>query len=253
MKRVCFGLFAVLITFVNTAYSGDKLIFSSYSQGAPITWAKDGKLFGVGPEIVETIFTELGVSVESKVYPWKRVLMSAKRGDIDVIAGVYFTQERANYLEYCKPHYTTSDLVVIVAKGKVFPFNKWDDLIGMTGGILVGDSLGAEFDKFVAEKLNIVRVSNLIQGFKMLAKGRIDYMPMSRTMAEIQAKKFGFRNDIEILSMPINTEKLYIGISKKSPFRKYLPKVNQRLNQLKEQGVIEKLTQKYIKIASSEP
>ena len=251
-KSFYFTIVAVLFMFVNVVYSGDKLIFSAYPTGPPNFWVKDGKLIGVGPEVVETIFTELGVSVESRVYPWKRVLMLAERGDIDVIAGLYFTQERTDYLEYFEPHYTVNEQVIIVAKGKVFPFNKWDDLIGLKGGSLVGDSFGEEFDKFITEKLNIEGVGTLIQGFKMLVKGRIDYMPVSRDLAEIQARKVGVRNDIEILPMPINSEKMYMGISKKSPFLKYLPKVNQRLKQLNEQGVIEKLTLKYLKIVSSE-
>ena len=248
----CFAIAVVIVISANVAYSGDKLIFSAYSSAAPHFWVKDGNLIGVGPEVVETVFTELGVSVESRVYPWTRILMLAERGDIDVIAGLYFTSERAEFLEYCKPHYAVSEVVVIVAKGKVFSFNKWDDLVGLKGGALVGDSFGEEFDKFLTEKLNIEKVGSLIQGFKMLVKGRIDYIPMSRRVAEVQSRQFGFRNDIEILSTPIKTENIYMGISKKSPYLKYLPKVNQRLKQFTEQGVIDKLRLKYLKIASSE-
>jgi polar amino acid transport system substrate-binding protein len=186
-KSFYFTIAAVLFTFVNVAYSGDKLIFSAYPTAPPNFWVKDGKLIGVGPEVVETIFTELGISVESRVYPWKRALMLAERGEIDVIAGLYFTSERAEFLEYCKPHYAVSEVVVIVAKGKVFSFNKWDDLVGLKGGSLVGDSFGEEFDKFLTEKLNIEKVGSLIQSFKMLMKGRIDYMPMSRNKAEVHA------------------------------------------------------------------
>jgi polar amino acid transport system substrate-binding protein len=250
-KRFYFTIAAVLLTFVNIAYSEETLMFSSHPQGAPTAWAKDGKLIGVGPELVKIIFAELGISVESKVYPWKRALDYAKRGDIDVIAGAFLTPERAEYLEFCKPNYTTVDQVIIVAKGKMFQFGKWEDLIGLKGVAIVGDSFGKEFDEFMAEKLDVVRVSNLFQGFKMLEKGRINFMPGSRSFAEIQARKFGFRNKIEVLPMPINTEKLYIAISMKSPFRKYLSEVNKKLKQLKEDGIVEQLTQKYIKMASS--
>jgi hypothetical protein len=92
-KSFCFVLVAVIVISANVAYSGDKLIFSAYSSAAPHFWVKDGNLIGVGPEVVETVFTELGVSVESRVYPWKRILMLAERGDIDVVAGLYFTPE----------------------------------------------------------------------------------------------------------------------------------------------------------------
>jgi polar amino acid transport system substrate-binding protein len=251
-KSLYFTIIAVLVMFVNVAYSEDKLIFSAYSDAPPNFWVKDGKLIGVGPELVETIFVELGVPVESKIYPWKRLLMLAEQGDVDIVAGLYFTQERAEYLEYIKPHYMSTEVVVIVAKGKAFPFKKWDDLIGLKGGSLVGDSFGGEFDKFKTEKLNFEEVGTLIQGFEMLTKGRIDYMPMSRAKAEIQARKIGFRGDVEILPVPIKSEKLYMGISKKSPFLKYLPQINQRLKQLTEQGVYEKLDLKYLKIISSE-
>lgn len=96
-----------------------------------------------------------------------------------MIAGAFLTPERAEYLEFCKPNYTTVDQVIIVAKGKMFQFGKWEDLIGLKGVAIVGDSFGKEFDEFMAEKLDVVRGSNLFQGFKMLEKGRINFMPGS--------------------------------------------------------------------------
>jgi len=217
-----------------------------------MTWKSDGKIIGVGPELVRIIFGELGIPVKSRVQPWERTLESAKTGELDVIANIYFTRQRTKFLEYCSPHYSEAKTVVITKKGRKIPFTKWEDLIGLKGGTTVGDSWGEAFDRFMAEKLDVDRVNTSSQNLDKLQAGRIDYVIASGHSAVITAEKFGHSGKITIQPVPINSEKEYIAISKKSPYLKYLPNVNRKLAELIKSGTVEKLVQKYARKASSE-
>jgi len=58
---------------------------------------------------------------------------AAREGKVDIIFGVYFNDERASYLDYVRPAFMIDPVVVMVAKGKGFPFRGRQDLVGKEG------------------------------------------------------------------------------------------------------------------------
>lgn len=75
-------------------------------------------------------------------------------------------------------------------KGHQFKFENWDDLIGKTGGAIIGDSYGIEFDKFIEEHITLERVASIEQNFKKLERNRIAYMPFGLYSGLISAQNF---------------------------------------------------------------
>ncbi len=180
LKDLFFILVWMLSFFcAGTSYSMDTLIASGHPDFPPSMWRENEKIIGVGAEIACMIFTDLGIETEVKYTGnWKRVQRNAQEGEIDVIIAAYRTESREKYLHYFSIPLMYSSAHVWVWKGKGFLFNSWNDLVGKTGVAVIGASFGMKFDNIIAKHLDIRRVANHIQCFKLLESGRVDYFPL---------------------------------------------------------------------------
>lgn len=222
------------------------LIASGNPNYPPSSFARGERIEGAAAELLGIIFADLGLKVES-VYagPWKRVQVLAEEGRIDVITTIYKTPERERYLVYTRTPYMDDPNVIWVWKGREFAFDAWEDLKGKTGGAIVGDSYGKDFDAYIAENLNIERVASFEQNMKKLESGRIDYVPYGLYSGIMEAKASGYISKIERLPKPLPSEGLYIAFSAKSPYVKYADAVSDRIEALVRDGTVRRLVDKY--------
>jgi polar amino acid transport system substrate-binding protein len=204
------------------------VLASGHPDWAPIMYKDGNNISGIGPNLTRAIFKEMGLNVKI-VYAgsWDVVLEKAKHGELDVIVGLYKTEEREEYLCFSEP-YATDPVVLFLNENNLFDYNKKEDLVGKKGVATVGDSYGQEIDDFiVAENLNISRVSNPEEAFKRLQDGKVDYFIYSayagdRVIAE--KKLLGFEKSKIVSSQPF-----YIGVSKKSKYADRIPEINAAL------------------------
>jgi polar amino acid transport system substrate-binding protein len=248
--RILIGLFViiVLVYFVASYFSKDKLpkelIASGHPAWPPIMYQRGDQIVGAGPEIAQKIFSDLGIKVTSKYEgTWDTVQRKAKDGSIDILFAAYKTKEREAYMNYSIP-YTVDPVVLVVKKGKAFPYNKWEDLINKKGVVTTGDSYGQDFDNFIKEKLSVEKVTTPKEAFYLLDQEKVDYF----VYALYSAQDYIFKNKIsdkaEIISKYISAENFYLTISKKSPFLKLMPKVNSLLEKYIKDGVIKQIIEK---------
>jgi len=232
---VIMPLVALLIA--SNAYSRDELLVTA----APSIWAgtPGSQLEGTVIELTTQMFSELNVTIKGTYLPWNRALEYMKEGKVDVIATIFHTDERAKYMDFSIP-YVKIPTVIVVAKGKTFPFKKLNDLVGLQGLMSLGASLGKSFNHF-APNLNILQVTNETQIIGMLTLERADYGIGSKYIFLSHAKKSGKLNDIEFLPTPVNSRGLRFGISKKSPFIGYLETLNKKIKQGHKSGLIESI------------
>ncbi len=246
MKKLCISIMAVLI-FSGYAHSRDKLIVTAAESIYAKQVTVDGELRLEGPavKLVTHIFKDFKIPVDTKVIPWKRAMVGLKSGKIDAMITFLYSKERTEFFAFTDD-YDSADTSIFVKKGNAFPFKKWDDLIGLKGLRIEGRSEGPEFDTFREENLDITQVTALTNIIKMIALGRYDYAVDKRYDIIMEAKRNGLWEKIEILSMPVKSNKIRIGFSKKSPFVKYVPEVNKKIAALKADGTIEKWIQEVL-------
>jgi polar amino acid transport system substrate-binding protein len=103
--------------------------------------------------------------------------------------------------------------VVWVRKGQGFPYSGWEDLRGRTGGTLVHNSFGQQFDAFAKANLNVEEVPSLIQAFQKLLLGRTDYVLYERYPGVALANTQGMLESLETLEPPISSEGLYLTLA----------------------------------------
>ncbi len=243
MKKIVL-VFLLSFLLCSPAHAGDSLIISA----APSVYAQPegDHLAGPAVDLITKIFQEFNVPVETKIIPWVRALEEVKTGDIDAVLTLFYTKERTEFIDYL-PHYYEVQAAVIVPKGRAFSYSTWEDLIEKKGIMIKGDSQGEAFDTFAKEKLNIQRVPALKDMIRMLSLSQqIDYGIYTKEDCIVGARKADALDKIEILPTPLSSELLFIGFSKKSKFRKYIPEVNNRIIELRLNGTINKMIQESI-------
>lgn len=202
----------------------------------PSIWVQeDGdKITGPIVDILSEFFT--GVQIVAKKIPWARAIEHMKSGQLDLMPVIFYTPEREKSMAFSIP-YVEVPTVVFVAKGKLFPFTQFEDLIGRRGLIIRDDSISPEFNSF-RSKLNLTKVSDYKTMLKMLNAGRADYAVCAKYGFLIDAKRYGYEEKMESLPVPIASRSLHIAISKKSPFLDYLPEINSRLQVMHADGTM---------------
>ncbi len=253
MKKLLFAIIiATLLT--GAAHAGEckKIVITSDPEYPPISWQdteNPGKIIGVAIELAEKAFAEIGIPVESKyVGPWRRSLLKAEMGEIDMIAGLYRNEKRETYLEYVQPACMGDPAVIFVMKGKAFKYGKWDDLIGLTGGIRLGDSYGEAFDKFAKKKLELDRAARFELLFKKMQNGRNRYFLYGLYPGLAQAEEAGVREQLEYLPNPVTNEGIYMAFSKISLCKSHKLYLGKKIQEYVEAQIPEALVEKYLKI-----
>ncbi len=228
-----------------SVHARDTLFVFSDVDGKPNTWGEGNQIVGPIVDIITSVFNDLGIPVETLILPWPRAIHMMKTGDLDVILTMFYTPERAEYMTYTIP-YTQAYLSVFVKKGREFPYSKWEDLIGRLGLAVLGDSIGADFDKFSKDNFKFYYVDTLQQIVKMLDIERGDYTIQVKRAMEIKIAQMGYQDKVVPLNVSVSKQDSHITFSNKSPFLKYLPKVNQRIQEMRDNGTIDKMLEKVI-------
>ena len=221
------------------------VLASGHPEWPPIMFQNGPAIDGAGPELVKKIFADLGVPVTVEFTgTWDQVQGKARTGEVDVLVAAYKTTEREGYMVYSDA-YTTDPVAIFVVRGKAFPFDSWDALIGKNGVAMVGDSYGQQFDDFAAARLTLTRVTTTAQAFDRIASGQGDYFLYSLYAGDDYLKKAGAASQFESLPKFVNEENFYITVSKNSTFVGYLPLINQQIAKYKADGTIAGLIAQY--------
>jgi ABC-type amino acid transport substrate-binding protein len=206
-------------------------IVSGHWDWAPVMYlSKDGtSIEGSGVNMTRDAFKSIGVDVISKnVGSWSDVQEKARTGEIDAIVALYKTKEREEYLYY-SDWYAVDPISLFFKSGKGFVYDRKESLIGKKGVATKGDSYGQEMDDFIIQaNLSILRVDTPEQAFALIKDEKADYFIYSLYAGRKvinESGLSGFEESKEVVSEQL----FYIGVSKKSPYAKYMNEINSSL------------------------
>jgi len=215
---------------------GDKDIIVSGKPGyPPVSWGQNGELTGLGYTVVKGLITHKAV-VKTRVLPWKRVLVMAEQGMIDVVVGIRETPERSKHLAFIHTPLIEVSQNVFHLKGTVI--NSKLDLKTKKGGFISGTVFNAEFAKYAKNNLTLSSVDTLEQNLKKLEYGRIQYFisPLLPTIHYINKNHMDI--DIAFMAEPLFTTIEKIAISKASSCVTLLDGMDKALQAMHQQDFI---------------
>lgn len=214
-----------------------ELAYTANPNYPPYHWVdREGRLVGASIDLL-TLVAPPGVRLKPVVLPWKRALLLAERGEIDLILSLRITPERSRYLTFATARAFPNPIVVFVRKDRAFPFTSWADLKGRRGGISMGDTFGGGFDEYWRAELLMEEAKDMDGNFKKLHAGRIDYFVTSRYVGEAHAASRPEMADIVPMGEPISEQDIHFGFSSRSPCAALAGYVSRRLRELDRRGV----------------
>jgi polar amino acid transport system substrate-binding protein len=190
------------------------------------------------------IFNEIAKRIDWEVRyleaPFRRILRMMEEGEVDIMLGPLKTRERENIMAFVAP--------VFPPERKLFFYHRdenridqYDDLYGKRIGVLDGASYFEAFDTDQKlDKESVVRYENLMQ---MLIVDRVDVV----VAPELVGRYMSGRAGAAILISPFQVpgEHSYIAVAKTSPVSSHHEKIMQAFEQIRENGVYEKLISEY--------
>jgi polar amino acid transport system substrate-binding protein len=231
---------------------GESIIVLGNVDKPPKQWKDaNGNLKGIWVDILRAIDDEIkDVEFQIGLKPFKRAQKEAIDGK-NALMAIFYNDTRAKIFDYSEP-VLTEDVVIVVKKGREFPFKSLDDLKDKTIGIFRGTSYGVEWEKAVTSgKFKTEEDSNNTGRLKKILKERIDGGVFNPGAAAV--KMFCDHdadlniNQFTVLKTPILTKNSYFAVAKKLNKKALITKFNNALNQIKKSGKYEKIIEKYSK------
>ena len=148
----------------------DSIVLYGNSQQSPKAWLDGDTPKGFAVEAAVEVLKRAGYNVTVTLLPFARAMQQTTEGG--VMTGVFLSAERAKIYDYSTP-LVSEDVVVAVAKGKEFSFDKAADLTGKKIGLQDTFFYGDEFSA-VTPRLILDNDSSPSLRAKKLSAGRVD-------------------------------------------------------------------------------
>ncbi|MBT0664715.1 transporter substrate-binding domain-containing protein [Geobacter pelophilus] len=225
----------------------EELVFSANPQYPPYHWAvgRDG-FEGASIELLAMVMPKQ-IRLKPVVYPWKRVLLLAEQGEIDLVVSLRDIPDRERYLVFTKHRAFANPSAVFVRADSGIRVNEWRDLKKRKGAISLGDTFGLAFDSYWRKELTITESGTMVENFRLLDQGIIDYFITGKYPGTYYISQNRTTNKITPLELQGANDDIYFGFSKKSPCVPLVESVSKRLEELDKKGISEKLLRKYLK------
>ena len=210
-------------------------------------------LNGLDIEIIEAVVNNIGCRLEKKKVPWKRLLIEAETGRIDLVAGASMTEDRKKWAYFSQP-YREETRVLFVLKGTsgIYKFNSLSDIIGTRFelGVNRGAYNGEMFERLMenpefSEHVDIVTTE--VQNHKKLIIGRIQGFIGDAISGTHLLRERKILDKVEIHPLKIHSSSIYVMFSKKSTTPELVENFNKSLTTLEENGIHKKIIKKYLK------
>ncbi|MFJ4348508.1 substrate-binding periplasmic protein [Pseudomonas sp. NPDC089401] len=221
-RSLLLSLFLMLLSPLSVAADACRqLTATGNPEYPPYLWRdpqNPQQLIGANADLLKQVGAALGLEV-TLVYagPWSRAQEEVRTGRIDLMAGYFLTQERQRQVDFISPPFLHTPSVVWVRQDAIFTYHGWPDLKGHTGGTLVNNSHGQQFDDYARANLSLEAVPSARQAFDKLLHKRNDYVIFEQYPGMALARTQGWDQQLKVLDPPVSSEGLYLALSHESP------------------------------------
>lgn len=250
MKSLFVFLCITLVQAASQASECEELVVAGAEQWHPFAYTElagtsnDLQAKGIAHDVIKMVTTELKLPLRQLAgIPWKRIELELEKGEIDVLAGNYWTEERAAKWLITDP-IASESVNLFTLKGAEFDFMTLADLRGKRGVVPMGISLGKDFDQ-AREQLDILEVRTHEQMYEMLHLRRVDYLVSPRYAAQRHRQRVENSN-VVMLPEAINRYSVHLSFSRQSKCAGLLQEFNRVIQQKRSDGSIDRVVQGYI-------
>lgn len=236
--------------------STGKITVATEAAFKPFEYVEDGKIVGLGSDLLREFSKDLGVEVEQLDLPFQGILAGLAAGQYDLVAtSVAPNPERAKSYAFSRPFATIDNVIVTLDKDT--SVNQLSDL----NGLVVGSQLGSSTEA-VAREMNEKLKAGGGSGFEdlrlyqtfpdtafALRSGQVDAIVIGSTTAGefMQASPDTFRIAFNY------GDPVYLTWVTRPEDKDLLAAVNKTITRLAESGELYDLQRKWIGVESKSP
>lgn len=200
---------------------------------------------GLAIDLVTTALKRAGYNPHVSIDSLERILEGSKTGVYDVFATPWYTMDRDQYLNFSQP-YLESYIRFIKRKDTAFEYARFDDLEGMTIGVIKDYAYDEDFNQSPA--IEKVSESSLLRNLQKLIGKEIDLtLDDERVLRyKIHRSMPGSMTKLEILEKPLVVRGVNIGVSRKNPaHEKIVADFNNAIAAMKKDGSYDRILEKH--------
>lgn len=221
-----------------------EIVVGYHEDFPPYFYEENGRVIGIFPEMINEAVEVIGIKIKYKEFPWKELVDSAKKGDIDAVIPLFKTKKRMESLIFP---------INGIALGESYFFTRKNVNINYTGdlhnlkpytiGIVEGYSYGEEFED--AHYLKKVTCPNDEALLENLMKDRVQVVLGAKRVIEFYARKLGVSDKIIHLKHPSITRVLYVAFSKAKGHQELADRFSGAIEELRIKGKHQEILKKY--------
>ena len=217
---------------------GGVLRMATNATFPPYEYYEGDEIVGIDPEIAAAIAGKLGMTLEINDMDFDPAIAAAQTGQADIVMeGLTVTDDRKEKINFTDSYATGVQVVIVPEDSDI---QSVDDLEGK----LIGVQQGTTGDLYCSDDYGEENVQKFTSGpvaVEALKNGQIDCVVIDNE----PAKSYVSQNEgLKILDTEYITEEYAIGISKDNP--ELLEQINAALQELKDDGTIQSIIDKYI-------
>ena len=207
----------------------------------PYEYYDNGQLVGIDIEVAGAIAEKLGMKLETTDIAFDSIIPGVQAGKYDIgMAGVTVSEERLQQVNFSDSYATGVQVVIVKEGGKVQSLDDMADAIigtqsGTTGFIYASSDFGDDHVK------SFTKTTDAVEALK---NGQVDCVPLDNAPAEalVDANPDA---GLSILETAYTVEDYAIAINKENTDLQ--AKINAALAELKADGTLQSIIDKYIR------
>ena len=215
----------------------DKLVMVTEATFPPYEFREGWKIVGIDVDLMKAVAKKTGRELVVEDMSFDSVIAAVQAGKADVAAsGITVTDERKRQVGFSHP-YVTAQQVVIVPKDSEIRGSA--DLKGKR----IGVQHGTTGDLYVTRNIREPeRFPNGSLAVAALDAGKLDAVVLDGEPSKVHV---ALHENLVILDEPLTTEEYAIAVNRKNTA--LLEEINAVIDELRENGGLEKIKAKYVK------
>jgi polar amino acid transport system substrate-binding protein len=236
-------LFAVLVfACLSFAARGEKLRIVT-EPWAPYVYEDGGRNLGLDYETTAIVFQRLGIEVEWQFLPWKRCLSMLETGQADGALDIFHSAERDSTLLYPSEPLSDVEFVMFYANDRPHPFNRLEELKGLTIGTSPGYLYSEDFSQsqlFTREPAPTHEAN-----FGKLVRGRIDLLITDRRVGQHLLDELDIRSLITENPTVISRQSQFLAVRRNAGMDLLVQRFGAELKRFKREPAYAELSARY--------
>ena len=219
--------------------AGGTLTMATNAQFEPWEYYDGDKIVGIDAEIAQAIAEKLGMELKIEDMQFDAIIPSVTSGKSDMgMAALSVTEERKASVDFSET-YADSALQILV-KSDNADITDLDTLAGHKVGVQTGTTGDLKATEVVGDE-NMERFNSYFEAIESLKQGKVEAVLIDKAPAKVFLAQ---NEDIKKVGDDLDKEEYAIAVAKGNT--ELVEKLNTAINELKEDGTLDEIMNKYI-------